>query len=320
MDELRFILYSMFNALSVKTLKSYLSCVRRFLVWKDKVFPEESFLPSSPFPLLMFLSVQTHYVGSTTLDSFLAAFSWAYCFCGFNDVTKHSCVSYALRGFKKLVAKVPERKNPLKREVLVCIVEKWVRADSSLIELRNAAMLVCCFYAFFRINEILNLRLSDVSFGPNFEYVCFAIPVHKTCQLRNSDKVLLAKTGKIDCPVTILLRYMKTAFASKILCSDFLFQALSPLRGKFFALSGKRMTYDLARKVLFAGLRAVGINTKGYGTHSLRAGACTAAALAGVSDRLLTLHGRWRCSSSKDRYVLDNMKARLSVSQAVAKT
>lgn len=310
----------MINALALKTLKSYLSCVRKFFAWKAIVFPKETFLPSSPFPILMFLSVQIHNVCSSTLECYLAAISWVYNFCGYEDVTKKTCVSFALRGLKKLVAKIPERKNPLDRDTLVGIVKKWVRSNSSVAELRNAAMLVCCYYAFFRINEILNLRLCDVTFGPNYEFVCFSIPVHKTCQLRNSDKVLLAKTGKIDCPVNILLRYMKMAFSSEIYLnsSNFLFQSLVPIRSKFFVLSGKSMTYDCARKVLFAGLNALGLDTKGYGTHSLRAGACTAAALAGVSDRLLTLHGRWKCSSSKDRYVQDNMRARLSVSQAIA--
>ena len=53
------------------------------------------------------------------------------------------------------------------------------------------------------------------------------------------------------------------------------------------------------------------------GTHSLRSGGATAAASAGVPDRLFTRHGRWASESAKDGYVQDSLSSRLSVSKAL---
>jgi len=53
------------------------------------------------------------------------------------------------------------------------------------------------------------------------------------------------------------------------------------------------------------------------GTHSLRSGGATAAANAGVPDRLFKRHGNWASESAKDGYVQDSLSSRLSVSKAL---
>ena len=53
------------------------------------------------------------------------------------------------------------------------------------------------------------------------------------------------------------------------------------------------------------------------GRHSLRSGGATAAANAGVPDRLLKRHGCWASESAKDGYVQDFLSSRLSVSKAL---
>ena len=52
-------------------------------------------------------------------------------------------------------------------------------------------------------------------------------------------------------------------------------------------------------------------------THSLRGSGATAAANAGVPDRLFKRHGRWASESAKDGYVQDSLSSRLSVSKAL---
>ena len=53
------------------------------------------------------------------------------------------------------------------------------------------------------------------------------------------------------------------------------------------------------------------------GTHSLGSGGATAAANAGVPDRLFKRHGRWASESAKDGYVQDFLSSRLLVSKAL---
>ena len=52
-----------------------------------------------------------------------------------------------------------------------------------------------------------------------------------------------------------------------------------------------------------------------FSTHSLRAGGASAAANAGVADRVFKRHGRWKSVSAKNAYINDNLESRLSVSQ-----
>ena len=52
-----------------------------------------------------------------------------------------------------------------------------------------------------------------------------------------------------------------------------------------------------------------------FGLHSLRAGAASAAANAGVSDRLFKRHGRWRTDQAKDGYIKASLESLLSVSK-----
>ena len=77
------------------------------------------------------------------------------------------------------------------------------------------------------------------------------------------------------------------------------------------------LSYTRMRELLLEKLSAVGLDPKKYGLHSLRAGGATAAANAGVPDRLFKRHGRWRSENAKDGYVKDSLSSRLSVSKNI---
>ena len=79
------------------------------------------------------------------------------------------------------------------------------------------------------------------------------------------------------------------------------------------------MTYSNFRDVIKTKVSQIGLDPKLYATHSMRAGGATTAANAGLSERLLQIHGRWASSQSKDRYIKDNLSSRLSVSEALFK-
>uniref|UniRef100_A0A8W8IRD0 Uncharacterized protein n=1 Tax=Magallana gigas TaxID=29159 RepID=A0A8W8IRD0_MAGGI len=51
------------------------------------------------------------------------------------------------------------------------------------------------------------------------------------------------------------------------------------------------------------------------GLHSLRSGGATAAVGSNVNERCIKRHGRWKCDSSKDMYVVDQLENRLAVSR-----
>ena len=54
-----------------------------------------------------------------------------------------------------------------------------------------------------------------------------------------------------------------------------------------------------------------------FGLHSLRSGGASAAANAGIPDRLFKHHGRWRSENAKDGYIKDDLNSRLRVSHSL---
>ena len=61
----------------------------------------------------------------------------------------------------------------------------------------------------------------------------------------------------------------------------------------------------------------LGFPSRLFGLHSLRSGGATAAANAGVNDRLFKPHGQWRTDKAKHGYVADSLDALLSVSKSL---
>ena len=72
----------------------------------------------------------------------------------------------------------------------------------------------------------------------------------------------------------------------------------------------KCLSYTKTREIVLDAFESIGMDKKRFGLHSLRAGGATAAANAGVKDRLFKKHGRWRSENAKDGYVKDNIKER----------
>ena len=75
-------------------------------------------------------------------------------------------------------------------------------------------------------------------------------------------------------------------------------------------LSHSRMSELVKEK-----LEELGFQAEDFGLHSLRSGGATAAAGAGVPDRVFKRHGRWKSESAKDGYIEDSLEQRLSVTQ-----
>ncbi|XP_060579452.1 uncharacterized protein LOC132736355 [Ruditapes philippinarum] len=80
---------------------------------------------------------------------------------------------------------------------------------------------------------------------------------------------------------------------------EILFKGTSPL------------SYTRARELILDMFEHIGLDKSKFGLHSLRSGGASAAANAGVSDRLFKRHGRWKSEKGKDSYVKDDIDKRL---------
>ena len=71
------------------------------------------------------------------------------------------------------------------------------------------------------------------------------------------------------------------------------------------------------RELVLEAFQSVGFSKANFGLYNLRSGGATAAANAGVNDRLFKRYGRWRSETAKDGYVKDNLESLLLVTSSI---
>ena len=77
------------------------------------------------------------------------------------------------------------------------------------------------------------------------------------------------------------------------------------------------LSYTRMRELFLAKLNELDFDPHKFGLHSLRSGGASAAANAGIPDRLFKRHGRWRSEAAKDGYVQDSQEALMSISKSL---
>ena len=170
------------------------------------------------------------------------------------------------------------------------------------------------FAAFLRFSELAALKESDLQIYD--DHMELFIESSKTNQFRGGAWVIVARTATKTCPVQIAERYIELA---KIDGSPdlHLFRAIVRSKNGVKLRSHGGLSYTRMRELLLEKLSEVGLDPKKYGLHSLRSGGATAAANAGVPDRLFKRHGHWRSENAKDDYVKDSLASRLSVTKKI---
>lgn len=165
-----------------------------------------------------------------------------------------------------------------------------------------------------RCEELLKLECADVKFKE--EGMVLNIWSSKTDQFREGDSLLVGRTGATTCPVQMMERYFRMGHLDGG-SHDRVFRAVVSTKDRERLRKSGGLSYSRLRELLLEKISMLGMDPRQFGMHSLRAGGATAAANAGVPDRLFKRHGRWRSESAKDSYVKDSVDSRLSVSKSL---
>lgn len=295
------------------TTKKYLYAFRR---WKEWAEPrrEVSVYPVQEVHFALYLQHLGESVQSkSAVEEAVNAIGWVHQLSGQPPIAASPFVRATLAGLQHTLAKPRIRKEPITADMLSALVDSLGSAPT-LADIRLVAISLLAFSAFLRYDELAKLRCCDIRFAP--QSMSVHISSSKTDQYREGASVLVARTGSPTCPVAMLERYFALAgleHSSKL-----------PLfRGVVHSKNGVRLrasgslSYTRMRELLLGKLSQLGFDAKQFGLHSLRAGGATAAANAGVADRLFKRHGRWRSESAKDGYVKDSIPSLMSVSKSL---
>ena len=250
----------------------------------------------------------------SVISSAIYAIKWVHSIHGLEDPTDDSVVKHLSDAAKRLTSKPKTRMDVIDTSILISLCEMFSN-DLTLINVRDLTMILLCYAGFLRFNDMSNLRCSDIRFEN--DHIVVKIRSSKTDIYREGREVLIAKGSTIACPYTMLQRYMELAGLSTS-SEEFLIRPMFQSKGVHSLINkNKKISYTRARECIVNKLSLVAPGLK-LGTHTLRAsGATSAANVAGLSDRCIKRHGRWKTDQAKDGYICDSLEKKLMITRCL---
>ena len=98
-------------------------------------------------------------------------------------------------------------------------------------------------------------------------------------------------------------------------CNKFIFRL--SVKSNLSIVLSRHISYCTFREHLKSDLFGIVDDLSNFGSHSLRSGGCTRAANAGIEERLIVRHGRWRSVSSKNMYMDDALSKKVEISNVI---
>jgi len=197
------------------------------------------------------------------------------------------------------------------------IEEKFASAQASLQDLRAAVICVIAYAGFFRISELLSLKVRNLKFQEQSSVTIRVTAASKTDQVANGFERHVAATGKATCPVQLLRRYLHS---TQLSANSFLLTQLrhDQRSHQVIVLRANRpLAYGRAREIFTDCIRVIGCDPKEYSLHMLRKGGATAAIEGGICERSVQRQGGWRSKRSKEVYIQTNACEQLRITSAI---
>ena len=286
------------------SVKKYVGAFNRWKSWASShhlpTFPAQSHY------VALYLQHLTEQMKSkSAAEEAVNALAWVHGLAGTSSPTNNAVVQKTLQGLKRTLAKPVQKKKPITKEMIEKIVAD-ANSHPSLANIRLATACLLGFSGFLHFDELIHIRACDITIDS--EMAKIHIPRSKTDQLRQNSEVVIAHSSSKTCPVNMVEHYMSMAALDEG-GEQLLFRGITNTK----AGEKLRPLHELFQRKL----SHLGYPSKQFGLHSLRAGGASAAANAGVPDRLFKKHGLWKMENAKDGYVEDSLDSRLSVSRQI---
>ena len=305
-------------ALSSATKKAYQAGSKRYYAFCKKyhIIP----FPTTELTLCYFAAYLSRSVQHPTVRLYLAAVRSEQLRQGWPELPKNTAqLSQLLQGLKRCarprtrLALTPATLNQLIHGVLNnCKLSKHDRY-------LYAAAISLAYFGCLRVGKISypttkrfqsnkHLTVGDIELVQNS--IKLYLKQSKTDQAGIGTKIVIGQSGHDICPVKIMSKFRRLTLSKRASKKD-----------AFFRLKdGSLLTQARLQTVMHAILSSLGLPAELYGTHSLRIGAATAAAEAGVPVDTIKAMGRWtsecyRYYTRSPHKALANLSSKLCGSQ-----
>ena len=250
-------------------------------------------LPGTKHSINLFAAYLSQTLQASTIQVYLAAVSHLHLTHGFSSpVHNDPTLNLAIRGIQRFQG--PAHLRPKRLPLTIGMLEQLLRlleADplSRHDKLMLKAALTFGFFGFLRVSEytLTNRGRFDPTLHPTKSDITwvkdglhFFIKKSKTDQVGRGTTIAMGHTHRASCPVVALQAYFEDCKAP-------------PGSSLFHFRTGRPLTSRAMRAILRDLLLRGGYDTSKYNTHSLRIGAATAAAQAGLPSSTIQRLGRW---------------------------
>jgi integrase len=292
------------QAKAPNTLKAYRTDWADFTAWCGLHRLEP--LPAEPQTIALYLSdlARTHKV--STLYRRLSGISQAHQAAGYVTPTRDAQVRLVFQGIRRSLGSAPDQKAAAVTSDVRAMVETL--DQTSLIGVRDRALLLVGFAGAFRRSEVVSLDVADVTFSG--DGLVIQLRRSKTDQEAEGRKVGLPfGSNPLTCPVRALRAWLDQAGITE----GPIFRPVD----RHGNVGKRRLTDQSVALVVKRCARAAGLDPRQYAGHSLRAGLATAAAQADVSERAIMAQTGHKSLPMVRRYIREGSLFRNNAAAAV---
>ena len=294
------IIDSIWNGREGSTVAKYCLSLRKFLKFLD----DKSYPPKLPFcsmiaaEYLTYLKINKATKGA--IECALNSLKWIHCFVpGVNKSNNPMMDEFLAKisnGISRDMGKPTTQKSPLSGEMVAKLISKSDMGN--LTDLRNCLLVSFAYNLLLRHDEFSHINLSHISESESGFKIL--IPKSKTDKFRNGKHVFLSKCPDRHSPSNLLVCYLER-IGLRIGMNHFLFCPLKR-NGISWKPINQMLAYTSFRDIVKSSVERIGLDSKKYGTHSLRAGGASDLA-PHVSEHELLVSGRWADPRSIRSYV-----------------
>lgn len=248
-------------------------------------------LPANPETVAAYLADRAETLRTSTLRRHLAAIAAAHRTAGRDDPTKHVGVQATWQGIRRTKGVAPSGKAPAITE----IIRRMVTAlPGNVLGVRDRALILLGFAGAFRRSELVALDCEDIE--ATREGLVATLRRSKTDQEGVGRRIGIPYGSN---PATCPVRAVRAWLADAAIDSGPLFRPVN----RHGQVQGSRLTAQTVALIVKRYAAAAGLDPRHFSGHSLRAGHATAAAAAGVSERVISRQTGHRSQAMLRRYI-----------------
>lgn len=274
-------------------------------------------IPASPLHVALFLtdlylSCTEKGTGPSTIESVVYAIRWAHSTAGLDPPTDHPIVQSTLEGAKRKLGRPVKPKEAVSLDLVTRLCNHYA-GSSSLWNLRFLVILLLGYAGFLRVEELKSLQVKDIII--HNDHMSVTINKRKNDQYREGHNVLIAKSEKPTCPVSITSKLLDCLKGSSP-DSPFIRRIVKTRSNERFHASQGISTTRI-REEFKSHVSPFVNDISKYSMHSLKSGAASNPGCRSINNDLLDRHACWRCASSKNRYIKFSTNDLLKVSKSL---